>query len=169
MRAARTLATFLAGALIAAAVGVLAQQSVIGGGSAGTGSATNEDSGTFQATLTGFTVNPTGTVNYRRVGRLCMLWAQANIRATSNSTSMTMTGIPATCRPSATKTSTPFGMWDSDSGEYLTYGIVTSAGVMDFQSGLLAGGGPIRFQPNSIGSTGQKGLTAGWHTMYNLD
>jgi hypothetical protein len=51
--------------------------------------------GSFTATITGCTVNPTGTVNYERVGNRVMLWTTASIQAVSNTISMTMTGIPA--------------------------------------------------------------------------
>ncbi len=56
--------------------------------------------GSFTGTLTGFTTTPTNTVSYARVGNLVTLRTLGN-SATSNATTMTMTGMPANIRPTA--------------------------------------------------------------------
>lgn len=58
---------------------------------------------TFTATATGMTTAPTGTASFVRVGGDVTLTIQT-ITGTSNATSFTLTGMPTTCRPSATRT-----------------------------------------------------------------
>lgn len=55
-------------------------------------------SGSFTGTLTGCTTSPTGTVTYVRNGRMVML-AIPYMVGTSNTTSMTLTGMPVAIRP----------------------------------------------------------------------
>jgi hypothetical protein len=54
--------------------------------------------GTFTATYTGFTANPTGTATWMRNGQLVTL-CLPNASATSNATTFTMTGLPAAIQP----------------------------------------------------------------------
>lgn len=53
------------------------------------------DSGTFVGTLTGCTTAPTATFNWTRVGGLVSIDCNAGVTATSNATTMTITGVPA--------------------------------------------------------------------------
>jgi len=55
--------------------------------------------GTFTATGTGFTVNPTVTATWIRIGALKILYIPA-LAGTSNATSFTITGLPAAITPS---------------------------------------------------------------------
>ena len=69
-------------------------------GTLGLGSAavqTYEES-TFTVTGTGFTVNPTGTARYVRVGKHVTLMLPS-LSGTSNATTFAITGIPASLRP----------------------------------------------------------------------
>lgn len=56
------------------------------------------DTGTFTATYTGLTGNPTGTARWSRVGNLALLNLPM-LLAASNSTSFIITGIPAAISP----------------------------------------------------------------------
>lgn len=63
--------------------------------------------GSFTGTLTGMSGATTGTVNYivqanaAGTGKICTLYCSAAIQGTSNTTAMTMTGVPAACQPAA--------------------------------------------------------------------
>ena len=53
------------------------------------------DSGTFVGTLTGCTTSPTATFNWTRSGNVITIDCNAGVVGTSNTTSMTITGVPA--------------------------------------------------------------------------
>lgn len=55
---------------------------------------TSYDEGTFTVTGTGFTVAPTGTARYVRLGKLVLLEIP-DLTGTSNTTAFTLTGLPA--------------------------------------------------------------------------
>jgi hypothetical protein len=57
------------------------------------------DTGTFTVTLTGCTTSPTATAVWARIGNLVILALPA-LTGTSNTTSMTMTGLPTEIQPS---------------------------------------------------------------------
>lgn len=65
----------------------------------------NIQNGTFVGTLTGCTTAPTATFHYTIANNICTVSMAngANLTGTSNSTSMTITGLPAACQP-ATQT-----------------------------------------------------------------
>jgi len=54
--------------------------------------------GTFLATLTGCNTSPTGTIRYNKIGRVVYL-SIPQIGGTSNATSATLTGMPASIFP----------------------------------------------------------------------
>lgn len=62
--------------------------------------------GSFTGSITGCDAAVTGTVTYRitansaGTGKICTLYCAAAIQGTSNTTAMTMTGLPAACTPS---------------------------------------------------------------------
>lgn len=64
----------------------------------GIGVATQE-SGSFLGTLTGMSATTTGLITWRRTGTKISLFIGSNIFGTSNSTSMTLTGLPAGLLP----------------------------------------------------------------------
>ena len=55
--------------------------------------------GTFTGSVTGCTGTVTGTVTYTIVGQHCTLTYPAGMAGTSNTTAMTMTGLPAVAQP----------------------------------------------------------------------
>lgn len=72
-------------------------------------------SGTFTATLTGCTTAPTATVNYTIRDSIAVL-NLPSLTATSNSTSCTLTGLPAILQPLTQTSNVPVAI--SDSGTY---------------------------------------------------
>lgn len=125
--------------------------------------------GSFTGTLTGFTANPTGTVNYQRVGKLVHLWITGAITATSNASTMTMTGLPAIIQPASSNTA-PCGEMRSDAGTGGGAVVGTASvngGTITFNKGLTSGSALIA-SSGSWDSSGTKGLNAGWSLTYTI-
>lgn len=59
----------------------------------------NASSGSYTATATGLTTSPTITVNYRKIGPVVILETKSTLTGTSNATTFTVTGAPASIRP----------------------------------------------------------------------
>lgn len=64
----------------------------------------NPSSGSFLLTATGMTTSPTGTAKFARSGNLVVLHIPS-ITGTSNTTALTLTGLPKALRPVATRKS----------------------------------------------------------------
>jgi len=118
--------------------------------------------GSFTGTLTGYASPPTGTVFYTIMGGICTLYITSAITGTSNSTSMTMTGLPAACQPAVATA----GVMEATNG-----GVANS--LARFLTG--AGSGTITFTANvsgdlaaGFGGSGTKGLPTGWSIRYKL-
>jgi fibronectin-binding autotransporter adhesin len=67
--------------------------------------------GTFTATQTGCTTSPTYTVSYTQIGNVITLTIPQETGIASNSTSKTLTGLPAGLQPATTQDQ-PMGMYD---------------------------------------------------------
>ncbi len=94
--------------------------------------------GTFTGTLNGCTTSPTGTFSYIRVGKQVTLKIP-EISGTSNTTAMSITGVPASIRPSTSVFLSPHkGANCQDNGSYYaTCGMVLNAsGTIDFLNGV---------------------------------
>ena len=70
--------------------------------------------GTFTGTLTGCTTSPTATIRYVIVGNMCTLFFPT-LTGTSNSTSATITGLPAVCQATTNAQAQPIATME-DSG-----------------------------------------------------
>jgi hypothetical protein len=112
------------------------------------------EEGSFTGTLTGCTTSPTGTVKYVRVGKVVHLKIPA-ITGTSNTTAMTITGMPASIYPPADARLSPrqgascqdnTSQWDTCTLN------LTSAGVLKYT-------GPGSGTYTSFTSSGTKGTT----------
>jgi hypothetical protein len=123
-------------------------------------------SGTFTGTFTGFTSPQTTTINYYVSGGICTLTnVLFTCEGTSNSTSMSMTGLPTVCQPA---TGSPFvmcsGVINNSAGNYIGACLV-SAGIVNFY--LMTAGSNIvsstGFSPVNI-----KGIVSGWSISYPL-
>lgn len=60
--------------------------------------------GSFTGILTGCSTSPSATFRYVRIGDLVVFSASSSLEATSNATTMTITGLPAWLTPSTLKT-----------------------------------------------------------------
>lgn len=122
----------------------------------------NELRGSFTATLTGMTGSVTGQIDYMLTPDTVWLSRSgnaANLTGTSNTTAMTLTGIPVALRPKFDTRVVCFGVIDNGTtvGGYAT---VASSGVISFS---IAANPPAVFT-----GSGTKGLVAGWKIAYPL-
>lgn len=108
-------------------------------------------SGTFTATLTGCTTSPTGTATWYRVGSIVTL-VIPEVVGTSNSTSCTMTGLPAAIQPATLASQTARVMFSDNT--------IT---VADVSASIAAGSGTITFIKGLLSTaftnSGTKGTT----------
>jgi len=122
-------------------------------------------SGSFTATLTGFTANPTGTVQWRKNGSTVTLFIPTQISSTSNATTMTMTGLPAAIQP-------------VNAVRVIADGLINNT-VIGFGNGTIAAAGSVitfgiitagAFTFNTVGFTASstKGIEAGWMVTYQV-
>ena len=116
------------------------------------GVALTQSSGTFTATLSGCTTTPTSQAIYAQIGNLVVI-AIAAITGTSNSTSMGITGLPASIQPArAQMLAMPYDFIDNG-------GLVVGTVAAQMESGS---GGIVFFIGGSStgwGNTLIKGLT----------
>ena len=115
---------------------------------------------TFTGTLTGMLAATTGTVKYFIIGRVCIL--QAAITGTSNSTSLTMTGLPSQCIPQTGAALIACMLQDNGASLGGWAAINSGTGTITFGTG---------FNNNQSGFTaaGTKGLPAGWTVTYPIN
>lgn len=123
----------------------------------------NEISGSFTGTLTGMTGATTGQINYIVNGR--MVWLQrsggsAAITGTSNTTAMSLTGIPAAITPKFTTLAVCHGLIDNGSAALGGVASISNTGAATFK---LAANPPAVFT-----NVGTKGLDAGWTMSYPI-
>jgi hypothetical protein len=119
-------------------------------------------SGLFTGTLTGMTGSVTGQIDYFLEPHQVTLTRSgglSNITGTSNTTAMTMTGLPVAIRPKFNVASLCASISDNGNGVACAV-TVSSAGVISF--GIIAN--PIAVFTNS----GTKGIIAGWSLTYPL-
>lgn len=118
-----------------------------------------ETQGNFTATLTGYASNPTGEIEWIRIGRKIRLHAPSAITGTSNATSMTMTGLPDQITPENTKQQL-VAVTDSG-GQEVGLASISSTTI------TFSMGSPLSATGFTASST--KGLAAGWMLEWVLD
>lgn len=123
-------------------------------------------SGSFTGTLTGMDAATTGTVTYDVVansagtGKICTLSVAAAITGTSNTTAMTMTGLPAACTPAAA-VRVLCEVHENATAQLGLAVIAAAATTITFSTDLP-------FSATGFTNSGAKGLSAGWHLSYTL-
>lgn len=127
---------------------------------------------TFTGTLTGMTSATTGTVKFYRSGHIVCLWISADILGTSNTTSMTMTGLPADCQPTSQQV-VPCINLRSDGASASSGGLPGLCSVVGstitFGIYVIGAGTPIAYQTSNFSlASGTKGLQTGWCIVYSV-
>jgi len=121
-------------------------------------------SGNFTGTLTGCTTSPTGNFIYRKVNNIVTLWTLVNTTGTSNTTAMTITGLPAEIRPQA-QVIVPCGEIVDNSISVLGGVAVGTGGAMTFEVATVSG---TKVVPGVFTNSGTKGLNTGWCITYPI-
>lgn len=122
--------------------------------------------GSFTATLTGMSGATTGTVSYRitanaaGTGKRCMLYISSSISGTSNTTAMTMTGLPAACQPTGFR-SPVCSLLDNSVDVIALAALSSGSGTITF---LI----DTPFSGTGFTNSGSKGLSVGWTMEYAL-
>lgn len=122
--------------------------------------------GSFTGTLTGMSGATTGTVSYKVVanaagtGKICTLRIASTISGTSNTTDMTMTGLPAACTPT-TAVTIPCQVVDNGTSLLGLAQIVAAATTITFFIDQP-------FSSSGFTGSGSKGITGGWTITYSL-
>lgn len=118
-------------------------------------------SGSFTATLFGFTSNPTGTVEWIRIDNLVFLFVPTAILGTSNATTFSLGGVPASIRPIVEQERITEAV--NSAGRTFAQAQVETGGQIDF----FRWDGSTWSAVNWTAS-GNKGLPGGWSVYYTL-
>jgi hypothetical protein len=115
-------------------------------------------SGTFTGTLTGMTGTTTGTFHYTIAGNVCTvsLANSSNVTGTSNSTSMTMTGLPAVCQPATQQPIVTCFLEDNGTGALAT-ALIQQSGTIQFFKAVVSGT-VVGFSSTGFTASGSKGM-----------
>jgi hypothetical protein len=125
-------------------------------------------SGTFTGTLTGMSGSTTGAVNYTVTGNVCTIYVTSGITGTSNSTALTLTGIPSACQPANTQAGT-CGLVE-DSGHALLGAVSITGGTASFSLAVTSDvSNRVDFVTSAFTASGTKGLPPGFLFMYTLN
>lgn len=124
--------------------------------------------GTFTGTLTGMTAATTGSVTYR-VGTngVVSLLVAVDILGTSNTTAMTMTGVPAVARPGTAVVIVPCTVRDNGNTGMDAIALVDNSGTIEFRIAKTNSvANYSQFLAAGFTNAGSKGLTSGWVITY---
>jgi len=120
-----------------------------------------EVAGSFTGTLTGMSGATTGTVNFIIKGNMCTVFRNASgFAGTSNTTSMTMTGLPAAIQP-ASNVQVPCTIRENSTDVVGDVGIIAAASTMTFRVDT-----PL--STTGFTASNDKGVPPGWSITYVL-
>lgn len=126
-----------------------------------------QTSGSFTATLVGCTTSPTATVSWVRSGHLVTLYLESSLTGTSNSTGISLTGLPSTLYPARNQlVAFPIGTEDNGSG--MIYGCMLNINSGGSVTASILKSLASGYVNNGWTSSGQKGLAAGLTVTYSL-
>jgi hypothetical protein len=121
--------------------------------------------GSFTGTFTGFGTTVTATVQYRVYNNMVSLFFNTtNPSGTSNSASMTMTGLPSLLFPVVNRFILCCTQ-DNGNSEQFSAMLVTTSGAVTFEKYSIATG---NFSAVGYTSSGSKGLSSDWFVTYPL-
>lgn len=114
--------------------------------------------GSFTGALIGMTGATTGSVSYKTYNGLACLYTAATISGTSNTTALTMTGLPAGLQPSGNRYCYCTLLDNGAQIGGLAY--LTNSGTIEFTTAFAGTG--------AFTAAGSKGLFAGFQIIYPL-
>jgi hypothetical protein len=112
----------------------------------------------FTGTFTGMTGATTGSISYRVNGNWISLYSSASVFGTSNTTAMTMTGLPVALRPSGNRF--VFAALMDNSAQIGGLAYLSNSDTIEFSTGVNGAG--------AFTAAGSKGIFAGFTLMYPL-
>lgn len=121
-----------------------------------------QESGSFTATLSGFTTTVTGTIQWKRSGSKIALLVPSAITGTSNATSMNMTGMPSSIKMASTR-ARPLCVVKDNGADVLglaSIQLTADSNSISFGVGAAAG---------NFTNSGTKGLSAGTLIIWDSD
>lgn len=124
------------------------------------------DYNTFTGTLTGCTTSPTASISYRRSGHMVTIYFPNNLFGTSNSTELTVTGMPSSIAP-AGGVVRPLSRYITNNGISVGGDVIIPASSTTMTFAIL---NSVPGAPDNSGftSSGQKGIAAGLSFHYSL-
>ena len=124
-------------------------------------------SGTVVGTLTGYLVNLTGNVNWVRTGFHASIYVPANITGISNTTGMTLTGLPVVIRPLSQQVVACASLEDNTITNLIGDCVIGTGGTVAFRLALATGAtGPIQVGTLNFTASGTKGILSGFSITY---
>lgn len=119
---------------------------------------------TFTPTWTGFSSAPSGDLSYVDFGAFVIMWTGSLLQGLSNSTSMSISGIPEAIQPAAGRTVACSVI--NGGSEQAGAVVVHDDGTAGFLVGVV-GTSNVDLGSSSFASGGSnKGLAAGWTIIY---
>lgn len=123
--------------------------------------APNAGSGTFVGTLTGMSATTTATMRYAIVGNLCTIESPSSVIGTSNSSSLSMTGLPSICQPATQGPVLPCNVLNDGQNCFGAAGIAPQSSTVTFyifETNILTN--YLALNGNGFLTTGSKGLNS---------
>ena len=115
------------------------------------------ESGTFVGTLVGCTTAPTATFNWSRVGTKVTIFQNGSLFGISNTTSLSLIGLPIGLRPPVLSPTIPlWGVTDNGS-TYAGMVLVSQSTTMTFFIATVSGT-KVLYNSTAFTNTGNKGL-----------
>lgn len=122
------------------------------------------DSGTFVGTVTGMTAATTGTVNWTRTGNIATVYVINSITGTSNTTAMSLTGLPSQINPTNAQKVACTGITDNNVGDSATQCFILNTNQIAFSLLNVTNGK----YTNTFTASATKGLTGAFSVTYSL-
>lgn len=117
---------------------------------------------TFTGTLTGVTGTVTGAFNYTSNGTTAAVYLTAGVTGTSNSTSMTVTGVPSAIQPANGQLAPCANIENNTTGSQIGWALISGGTITIF---LISG---TTITSTGFTGSGTKGLQQFWCISYTL-
>jgi hypothetical protein len=125
--------------------------------------------GEFTGTLTGVDATITGTFDYKIVSGVVTISVDADVIGTSNTTAMTITGLPAAIRPSVAKGVACTEITNDTLTLHACRAVVTTGGTIAFYIARTdTTANFVRYSSTGFTNSGVKGVAGGWTITYPL-
>jgi hypothetical protein len=125
-------------------------------------------SGNFTGTLTGVVGTITQTFTYRIISGVVTIWIDADVVGTSNTTAMTITGLPVAIRPSVSKAVACTEIENNTLTLHEGRAVVSGSTIAFYIARTDTTANFVRYSSTGFTNSGTKGLTTGWTITYPL-